>query len=95
MLMIKIKHKVRTAVLTDPSKEPDCLNDDIFVAKLHVFDFNYKSLRDTYAHLSNRAQVTKVGSLFGELLDIIFGVPKDSILDTSLFNTNIIDDCLI
>ena len=39
MLMIKIKHKRRTAVLTDPSKELDCLNDDIFVAKLHAFWF--------------------------------------------------------
>lgn len=95
MLMIKIKHKRRTAVLTDPSKELDCLNDDIFVAKLHAFGFNYISLRDIYAHFSNRAQVTKVGSFFGELLDIIFGVPKDSILDTLLFNINIIDDCLI
>lgn len=46
-------------------------------------------MREIYAYLSDRAQVTVVGSFYGEILDIISGVPKDSIL-YPLFNIYII-----
>ena len=39
------KNKVCTAVLTDLTKAFDCLKHDLFIAKLHAFGLDYKSLR--------------------------------------------------
>ena len=38
-----------------------------------------------YEYLNNRVQVTKVGSYYSEILDIIFGVSQGSILGSLLF----------
>ena len=85
------KNKVCAVVLTDLIKTFDCLKHDLVIAKLHAFGFDHASLRVMYAYLSNRFQVTKVGFYYSEILDIIFGVPQDSILGPLLFDINIID----
>ena len=54
------KNKVCAAVLTDLTKAFDFLKHDLFIAKLHAFGFDYKSLRVMYTYLNNRVQVTKV-----------------------------------
>ena len=42
-----------------------------------------------------RVQITKVSSIYCEILDIIFGIPKVSILGPASFSINIIDPFLI
>ena len=89
------KNEVCDAVLADLSQAFDCFKHNLLIAKLHAFGFDYKSLRVMYAYLNNWVQVTKVGSYYNEILDIIFGVPQGSILGPLLFNVNKIDLFLI
>ena len=69
------KNKVCSAVVTDLTKAFDCLKHDFIIAKLHSFDFDYKSLSGKYASVNNRVKVTKVGFYYSKILDIIFGIP--------------------
>ena len=57
------------------TKAFDCLKHDFIIAKLHPFDFDYKSLSVKYASVNNRVQVVKVGFYYSKILDIIFRVP--------------------
>ena len=85
------KNKVCAAFLTDLTKVSDCLKHDLLIAKLNAFGFYYKSPRVMYAYINDRVQVTKVGSFYSDILDIIFGAPQGSILGPLLFSINIID----
>ena len=78
-------NKVCAVVLTDLSEAFDCLLHDLLISKLHAFGFDLKSLRVIHAYLNDRIQVTKVGSFYSEILQIIYGVPQ------VLFNVNLID----
>ena len=78
-------------VLMDLCNALDCLKHDILIAKLHAFGFNFKHPRVINAYPSYSVQVTKVSFFFSEILNIIFDVPKGSILGPLLFNINKID----
>ena len=82
--------KVCTAVLNDLSKSYGCLLHNLLIAKLHTIGFDLKSLRVIHAYPNLRIQVTKVGSCYSEVLQIIYGVPKSSILGQLLFNVILI-----
>ena len=84
-------NKVCAAVLTDLSKAFDCLLHDLLIAKLHAFGFDLKSLKVIHAYLNDRIQVTKVGSFYSEILQIIYSVPQGLNLVPLLFNVNLID----
>ena len=64
---------------------------DLLIAKLDVFGFDLRSLKVIHAYLNDRIQVTKVGSFYSEILQIIYGVPQDSILGPLLFKVNLIE----
>ena len=83
-------NKVCVAVLIDLSKAFDCLLYDLLIAKLHAFDFDLKSLKVIHGYLNDIIQVTKVGSFYSEVLQIIFGIPQGLILGPLLFNVNLI-----
>ena len=67
----------------------------LLIAKLHASGFDLKSLKVIHAYLNDRVQVTKVGSFYSEILQIIYGVPQGSILGPLLFNVNSIDIFLL
>ena len=56
-----------------------------------VYGFDEISLKVIISYLKNHTQTTKVGSLFSELLNIVYGVPQGSILGPLLFIIYICD----
>ena len=65
---------------------------NLLIAKLHAFGFDLKSFRVIPAYLKDRIQVTKAASLYSEIIQIIYGFPKGSILGPLLFNVNLIGE---
>ena len=58
---------------------------------VHGFGLDHRSLIAMYAYLNNRVQATKVGSCYGKILDICFGIPQGSTFSPRFFYINIID----
>ena len=79
------------AVLTDLSKDSECICHDLLIAKLNAYGLERNALKLAYDYLSNRSQKTKVGSSFSTYLDIVYGVPQGSILGPLLFNIDLCD----
>ena len=75
----------------DLSKAYECVNHHLIIAKLEVCGVGENSLRLIQNYLSNRQQRVKVGSSFSEWLEIILGVPQESILGPIPFNVFIND----
>ena len=78
--------KMFDALLTDLSKDFDCLNHELLIAKLNAHGFSLTALKLVHNYLSNRKQRTKINSTYSSLLEIIFWVPQGSILGPLLFN---------
>ena len=73
------------------SKVFDCILNDLLIAKLVAYGFDYQSLRIIESFLSNRQQITKINNAFSRYSEIIYGVPQGSILGPLLFNIYICD----
>ena len=78
-------------ILTDLSKDFDCILNDFLIAKLAAYGFDYQSLRIMESFLSNRQQRTKINNAFSRYSEIIYGVPQGSILGSLFFNIYICD----
>ena len=78
--------KMFDSLLTDLSKDFDCLNYELLIAKLNANGFSLTALKLVHNYLSNRKQRTKINSTYSNLLEIIFWVPQGSILGPLLFN---------
>ena len=78
-------HGVFAAAMTGISKVFISISHELLTAKLNAYGFDETSLKLIISYLKNRTQNTKVGSSFSELLYIIYGVPKASILGPLLF----------
>ena len=74
------------ALLTDLSKAFKCLLDDLFIAKVSAYGFDYESLTLIQSYISNRQQRTKVNNTYSTYSDITFGVPQGSVLGPLLFD---------
>ena len=75
-----------SALFVDLSKAFDCLYNDLLLAKLNAYGFDYKSLKLTSSFLSNRKYKTKINSSFSEWKHLLIGVPQGSVLGLLLSN---------
>ena len=87
--------KVFGALLMDLSNAFDCLSHDLLIVKLNGYGFSMTALRLIQNYLSNRKQRTKINTEYSSWEEILFGVPKGSILGPLLFNIFLGDLSLI
>ena len=52
-------------LLTDPSKEFDCLDHELLITKLNTYGFRLPALKLVHDYLLNRKQRTKVNRTYG------------------------------
>ena len=87
--------KVFGALLTDLSKAFDCLPHYLIIAKLNAYAFSLLALNLIQNYSAKRKQRTKINDSDSPWNDILFGVPKGSILGPLLFNIFLSDMFLI
>ena len=92
---IRDKKGVFAAVVTDLSKDFDCITQQLLLAKLSAYSFDMKSIGFISAYFKNRKQKTKSGSSFSKYLNMLFGVSQGFILGPLLFLIFIADLCYL
>ena len=65
--------------LLDLSKTFDCINHEFLIAKLNTCSFDSPPIKFMSGYLNFRKQKTKVGSVFSDYLNILFGARQGSI----------------
>ena len=79
------------ALLTDLSKDFDCLPHDLLAAKLSAYGFDNNSTRFLFDYLTNRKQRTKIGQVYIPWDEITSAVSQGSILGPLIFNVDLCD----
>ena len=78
-------------MLMDLSKAFHTINQDLFIANLHVFRFSKESLKLIKSYLTDRWQRTELNTGFSKWTDIILRVPQGFVLGVFLFNIYVKD----
>ena len=79
------------ALLTDLSKAFDCLPNELLITKLHAYGVDIASLKLLHSYSTKRKQRVKLNGTYSSWSEILFGVPKGSILGLLLFNIFLYD----
>ena len=73
------------ALLTDLSKVFDCIPHEPLIVKLSAYKFDFKALKLIYSYINNRKQGVRINESFSEWAELIFGMPRGSILGPIFF----------
>ena len=73
----------------DLSRAFDTINQDLFIAKLHIFLFSKEPLKLIKSYLFNRWQKTKLNTSFSKWTDILLRLLQEYVLGLVLFNSYI------
>ena len=79
------------ALLTDLSKELNCLSHKLVLAKLHAHGFSIAALKLIHSYLTNTRQRIRINMSYSSSEEIVFRVPQGSILGPLLFNIFLCD----
>ena len=74
------------ALLTNLLKAFDCLDHELLIAKLNAYGFSLTALELVHNWVSNRKQQTKINLKYSSFLEIVFVVPRGSIIGPLIFN---------
>ena len=84
---MELENKYGGAILMDLTRAFDTINQDLFIAKLHIFLFSKESLKLIKSYLTNRWQKTKLNTGFSKWTDILLRVLQEFVLGLVLFNS--------
>ena len=76
-------------LLIDLSKNFNCINHELLIAKLHVYGFSLKSITFIQSYLSIRIQRVKISSFFSDYSNVEPGTPRESISEPPFLNFNL------
>ena len=89
------KGKAFDILLTDLSREIDCLSHELIIAKLNPYKCSLSGLKLMHRYLSERKQRTEINQAHSSWEEILFGASQGSILDPILLNTFLSDLFLV
>ena len=74
------------AVFMDLSTAFDCIPHDLLIAKLAAYCFDKKVLNYMYSYLNDQKQRVNINNMKNDFINIVSGVPHESIVSQILFN---------
>ena len=83
--------KMLHGLLADLSKDFDCLDYELLIAKLYAYGFSLIAFKLVHNYLSKRKQQPKINSSYSSWLEIIFGVLPGSILEITIAQYFLLD----